>query len=200
VGAIVVVRHGETPWSRTGRLTGRVEQVLTPVGVEQALALGRALAARRFRAVLTSPRQRARETATLAGWPQSRPHPDLAEWDYGGFEGATVEEIRRRPGLRDWALWRDGVPPGQTPGETAEEVGVRADRALVVVRPLLAEGDAALVAHGRVLRVLAARWLGLPAASGALFTFATGSYGVLGHEHGTPVLDRWNVPVPRERD
>ncbi|MGH3252997.1 MAG: histidine phosphatase family protein, partial [Trebonia sp.] len=120
--------------------------------------------------------------------------PDLWEWDYGGYEGITTAEVQReRPG---WSLWRDGVVPGDAahPGETIEAVGERVDRVLKRAAPLLADGDVALVAHGHVLRVLTARWLGLPPAGGRLFRLDTGTVSTLGTEHDEPVILSWNVP------
>ena len=118
---------------------------------------------------------------------------DLAEWDYGGYEGRTSSDIhRQRPG---WYLWRDGVIPGDAghPGETVGEVGVRADAVLARVRPLLADGDVALVSHGHLLRVLTARWLGLAPADGRLFQLGTGTLSLLGTEHDEPVIATWNL-------
>jgi probable phosphoglycerate mutase len=133
-------------------------------------------------------------TAEIAGLAGARIDPDLAEWDYGGYEGRTTAEIRQqRPG---WTLWRDGVIAGDAehPGETIGEVASRADAALARARPLLAGGDVALVAHGHLLRVLTARWLGLEPASGRLFQLDTGTLSTLGSEHGEPVIAAWNVP------
>ncbi|MFO7252806.1 MAG: histidine phosphatase family protein [Actinomycetes bacterium] len=207
---LFVIRHGETEWSRDHRHTGRTDVPLTARGEEQARLLAPVLKDRPFALVLVSPARRARRTAELAGLlpggaearepgpdaPEVRLDPDLWEWDYGGYEGMTSAEIRRtRPG---WYLWRDGVIPGDAdhPGETAEQVGARADRVIARVRPVVAERDAAIVAHGHLLRVLAARWLGLGPRDGRLFRLDTGSVGVLGFEHGEPVIRRWNVPVP----
>jgi probable phosphoglycerate mutase len=148
----------------------------------------------RLVAVFASPAQRAQRTAKLAGLTVTRTDPDLWEWDYGGYEGITTAEIHRdRPG---WSLWRDGVIPGDAghPGETVEEVGERVDRVLKRAAPLLEEGDVALVAHGHVLRVLTARWLGLAPAEGRLFRLDTGTVSTLGTEHEDPVILSWNVP------
>jgi probable phosphoglycerate mutase len=148
----------------------------------------------RLVAVFASPAQRAQRTAALAGLTVTRTDPDLWEWDYGGYEGITTAVIHRdRPG---WSLWRDGVIPGDAahPGETVEEVGERVDRVLKRAAPLLEEGDVALVAHGHVLRVLTARWLGLPPADGRLFRLDTGTVSTLGTEHDDPVIVSWNVP------
>ena len=198
MGELILLRHGETEWSRTGRYTGRTDVPLTPKGVADATALAPVVARRVARdslvAVFASPAQRAQRTAKLAGLPVTRTDPDLWEWDYGGYEGITTAEIHRdRPG---WSLWRDGVIPGDAdhPGETIEEVGERVDRVLKRAMPLLEEGDVALVAHGHILRVLTARWLGLPPVDGRLFRLDTGTVSTLGNEHDDPVILSWNVP------
>jgi broad specificity phosphatase PhoE len=183
---VVVVRHGETDWSRTGRHTGRTDVPLTERGRREAEGIGTALRGREFALVLTSPLQRAVDTCRLAGFGRAaQRRDDLSEWDYGAYEGRTTVEIREeRPG---WTLWRDGGPGG----ESAVDVGARADRVLAELRSLA--GDAAVFAHGHVLRVLAARWLGLEAAAGGLFALDTAAIGVLGYERETPVLRAWNV-------
>jgi probable phosphoglycerate mutase len=196
MGDLILLRHGETEWSRAGRHTGRTDVPLTARGEAAAAALAPLLAKRRIRAAFTSPATRAVRTAELAGLSAAAQDPDLWEWDYGGYEGRTTAEIQaERPG---WYLWRDGVIPGDQahPGETVEQVGARTDAVLARVRPLLAQGDVALVAHGHVLRVLTARWLGLPPAGGRLFRLDTGTLCVLGTEHGQPVILTWNVPPP----
>jgi broad specificity phosphatase PhoE len=197
MGVLILLRHGETEWSAAGRHTGRTDVPLTARGKEQAAALAPALAGRRIRAAFTSPAQRAWQTAELAGLSDASQDPDLWEWDYGGYEGRTTQEIRaERPG---WYLWRDGVIPGDAahPGETVEQVGARADAVLRRVRRLLADGDVVLVAHGHLLRVLTARWLGLDPAGGRLFRLDTGTFATLGTEHGEPVITAWNVPAGR---
>jgi broad specificity phosphatase PhoE len=194
MGELILLRHGETEWSRAGRHTGRTDLPLTPAGEAAAAALAPALAARHIRAAFSSPAQRAVRTASLAGLTNVKEDPDLWEWDYGGYEGRTTAEIRAgRPG---WYLWRDGVIPGDAdhPGETIAQVGARADAVLRRVRPLLAEGDVALVSHGHVLRILTARWLGLEPADGRLFRLDTGTLSTLGAEHSEPVISSWNVP------
>src|SRR5437868_8168505 len=161
MGELIIVRHGETEWSRAHRHTGRTDLPLTAHGEAQASALRAALAERRIVRTICSPAVRARRTAELAGLTVDEVDPDLWEWDYGGYEGITTAAIQeRRPG---WFLWDDGVIPGDTehPGESVKEVGTRADAVLARVRPDLDAGDVALVAHGQVLRVLTARWLGL---------------------------------------
>ena len=196
MGDLILLRHGETEWSRSGRHTGRTDIPLTSRGEQAAAALAPLLAGRDYAAVLTSPAQRAVRTAELALGPAAsaaKADPDLWEWDYGGYEGLTTQQIQQRhPG---WYLWRDGVVPGgeDHPGETIGQVGERADRVLARARPLLREGDVALVAHGHVLRVLTARWLELPPADGKLFRLDTGTISALGSEHGEPVISTWNV-------
>jgi broad specificity phosphatase PhoE len=194
---LILLRHGETEWSRAGKHTGRTDIPLTPHGEQAAAAIAPLLAGRHIVAVFTSPAERAVRTADLAGLGSgAKPDPDLWEWDYGGYEGMTTREIQQtRPG---WYLWRDGVIPGDAahPGETVESVGERTDRALARVRPLLADGDVALVAHAHVLRVLTARWLGLEPSGGRLFRLDTGTVSTLGAEHDQPVILTWNVPPP----
>lgn len=197
MGELILLRHGETEWSKAGRHTGRTDIPLTPDGEAAAKALAPALAARPVRAAFTSPAQRAVRTAELAGL-NAQPDPNLQEWDYGGYEGMTTPQIQEQhPG---WYLWRDGVIPGDPahPGETVDQVGARADAVLARVRPLLAEGDVALVSHGHFLRALAARWLGLEPSAGRLLRLDTGTLSTLGTEHGQPVMLTWNTPpVPR---
>jgi probable phosphoglycerate mutase len=194
MGELILIRHGETEWSRTGRHTGRTDVPLTDAGVAAAESLAPTLAARHFVAVLSSPLGRAMRTAELAGLTGVQPDPDLMEWDYGRYEGLTTEQIQAtRPG---WDLWRDGVVPGDAahPGETLADVAARVDAVLERVRPLLADGDVALVAHGHVLRVLAARRLGLDPAAGRLLGHPhPAALGILGEEHDQPVVSGWNV-------
>jgi probable phosphoglycerate mutase len=182
---VVLVRHGETEWSRTGRHTGHTDIPLTEQGRREAEAIGAALAERRFALVLTSPLERAAETCRLAGLGDAALERDeLREWDYGDYEGRKTLEIREgRPG---WSLWKDGVPGG----ETLSEVGERADSVIEELRSV--DGDVVLFAHGHLLRVLTARWLGLEAAAGRLFALDAGTISVLGHERETAVLRGWN--------
>ena len=194
MGELILLRHGETEWSRTGRHTGRTDVPLTPAGEAAAAALAPVLARRDICAARSSPLQRAARTAALAGLADVKQDPDLREWDYGGYEGMTTLQIREQwPG---WYLWRDGVIPDGAgyPGETAQQVGARADEVLSRVTPLLADGDVVLVSHGHLLRVLAARWLRLGPAEGRLFRLGTGTLCTLGTEHGEPVITSWNVP------
>ena len=202
MGELILARHGETVWSRERKHTGRTDVPLTPAGEAAAAALTADLAARDIVAAFASPARRAVRTAELAGLagvPDGlATDPGLAEWDYGGYEGRTTAEIRtQRPG---WYLWRDGVIPGDAahPGETIGQVAERAGAVLARVTPLLSRGDVALVAHGHLLRILTARWLGQEPADGRLFRLDTGTLSVLGTEHGEPVIAAWNLP-PRER-
>jgi len=194
MGEVLLIRHGETEWSRAGRHTGRTDVPLTAAGAAAARVIAPAVASRQVVAAFTSPARRASRTAELIGLSSALADPDLQEWDYGGYEGRTTEEIRQdRPG---WYLWQDGVVPGDEahPGETVQDVGARADAVLRRIGPLLSGGDVALVAHGHFLRVLAARWLGLEPAAGRYFRLDTGTLSTLGAEHGRPVLTSWNVP------
>ncbi len=185
---LVLVRHGETTWSRDGRHTGRTDIPLTAAGRRQARLLGARLRCRRFSLVLTSPLQRAAETCRLAGFGDVvRLQDELMEWDYGAYEGRTTPDIRTD--VQGWSLWKDGAPGG----ETAEDVARRVDRLLSELRG--AAGDIALFAHGHVLRVLAARWLGLGPAQGKLLTLDPATISVLGYEREVAVIVRWNCPL-----
>jgi probable phosphoglycerate mutase len=180
-----LVRHGETEWSRALKHTGRTDVPLTEAGRAEARSVARKLAGHEFALVLASPLSRALDTARLAGFADRvETTDDLLEWDYGLDEGRTTAEIRlERPG---WTVWRDG-PLG---GETADQVAARMDR--VVERVRSASGNALVFAHGHVLRVLAARWLGEPPTEGRLYALSTATVSVLGWERETPVIERWN--------
>lgn len=179
-----LVRHGATDWSETGKHTGRTDLPLNDAGREQARALAPLLAGQDFSLVLSSPLVRARETARLAGFADAELDDDLQEWDYGAYDGRTTADIRCDvPG---WTVWRDGCPGG----ESAADVGARADRVVQRVRGI--DGDAVAFAHGHLLRVLAARWVGLPAEDGALLGLDTASVSVLGWERDQPVVRTWN--------
>jgi probable phosphoglycerate mutase len=196
MGELIILRHGQTEWSRQGRHTGRTDLPLTAHGEQQARAVAPALSGRDPVRVFTSPALRARRTAELVGLHPAETDPELWEWDYGGYEGRTSAEIsQERPGFY---LWDDGIVPGDAshPGETVEQVGTRVDKVLSRVRPLLEQGDVALVAHGHVLRILTARWLGLGPDAGRLFALDTGTTSTLGTEHDRPVITSWNVPPP----
>ncbi|MDF2599307.1 histidine phosphatase family protein [Methylobacterium brachiatum] len=184
---ITLVRHGETAWSRSGQHTGRSDIPLTPAGEDAARTLAPRLAERTYAAVWSSPSSRAVTTCALAGFGAGRViEPDLAEWDYGAYEGRTTKDIlTERPG---WRLFRDGCPGG----EDAADVGARADRVIARLRAL--DADLILFSSAHVLRVLAARWIGLPPEGGALLVLGTASVSVLGYEHdrSEPVLRGWN--------
>ena len=198
MGELILIRHGETGWSRSGQYGGRTDLPLTEAGAAAGRALGPVLARRHVVAAFSSPLGRAVRTAELAGLTAVQPDPDLLEWDYGGYEGMTEEQIRgARPG---WDLWRDGVIPGGDghPGETLQQVAARTDAVLDRVRSLLrdgdGDGDVAVVGHGHLQRVLAARWLGLDPSAGRLLCHPrTGTLSALGYEHGRAVIATWNV-------
>jgi probable phosphoglycerate mutase len=179
-----LIRHGETEWSLSGAHTGRTDLPLTAAGRQSAAEIGRALAAQRFSLVLTSPLQRARETCRLAGYGGAAADSDLMEWDYGAYEGRTTAEIRRED--PEWSIWNSG-PRG---GETIDQVAERAGRA--IARGLEAGGEVALFAHGHLLRILAACWLGLPPAAGRSLALSTGSLSILGFERENRALRLWN--------
>jgi probable phosphoglycerate mutase len=183
---VVLVRHAETEWSLGGRHTGRTDIPLTAAGRESARGLAPALRQRSFELVLVSPRRRARETCELCGLGgRAQVREDLAEWDYGAYEGLTSPEIQRqRPG---WSLWRDGCPEG----EDARAVGARADRVVAELRAL--DGEAIVFSHGHLLRVLGARWIELEPAAGGRLLLDAGAISLLGYEHGLSALARWNV-------
>jgi len=182
---IVLVRHGETEWSRDHRHTGHTDIPLTEQGRRQGQLAGERLRGERFARVLTSPLRRAVETCALAGCGDAAEVAEaLLEWDYGAYEGRTTATIRaERPG---WDLWIDGVPGG----ETLAEVGRRADRVVATLRAV--PGDVAVFGHAHMLRVLAARWLDQPAAWGRLLALNTATIGILGYEHDAAVIWRWN--------
>ena len=188
-GRLFLVRHGETAWSLDGRHTGRTDIPLTEKGREEAAALRPRLSGHRFGLVLSSPLQRAQETCRLAGFgDQALSRPDLAEWDYGRYDGLTSAQIKaERP---DWSLWHDGGPGG----ESAAEVGLRVERVIAEARA--ARGDVLLFAHGHVLRVLAARWLEQPPQAGRFYALDPAAESILGFEHSDPVILRWNQPPP----
>ncbi len=182
-----LVRHGETEWARLGRHTGRTDVPLTEVGRAQAAALGRRLRGERFGLVLASPLARAWVTAGLAGFEATvQAEPDLMEWDYGALEGRTTAAIRED--LPGWSIWT-GPWPG---GETIAGVAARADRVIARATAPGVDGDVLLFAHGHLLRVLTARWLGLDGASGGLFGLSTATVSVLGWDRDRRVVETWN--------
>jgi broad specificity phosphatase PhoE len=186
---IYLIRHGETEWSASGKHTGVSDIPLTEHGRQQSKLLRPELSTTNFQLVLTSPLRRARETCELAGLAErAEIDPDLMEWNYGDYEGLTSEQIHaHRPA---WTIFNDGGGPG---GETPEQVGARVDRVIARVRAL--QGNAALFAHGHVLRVLAARWLGLAPSAGAHFLLDTATLSVLSSQGGVAALKRWNVRI-----
>ncbi len=180
-----LIRHGDTEWSVSGRHTGRTNIALTEHGRQQGARLQSRLAGRHFSLVLTSPLDRASATCGIAGYGDiAHADDDLREWDYGVYEGRTTDEIRAESAA--WTIW-DGVVPG---GETVDQVGERADR--VIAKALAVGGEVALFAHGHFLRILAARWLGLPARGGRILALDTGSLSVLGHDGEQRLIRCWN--------
>jgi probable phosphoglycerate mutase len=185
---VVVVRHGETEWSMALKHTGSTDIPLTEEGRRRAERVGKALRGRLFALVLTSPLKRAAETCRLAGFgEQAQTRDDLLEWDYGDYEGRRTATIREE--VPDWTVFSDGVPNG----ETAEQVGARADRVIEEARGV--DGDVLLFAHGHILRVLTARWLGLDPREGRLFVLDPATLCTLGWERETAVLRLWNRDV-----
>lgn len=182
---MVLVRHGETEWSRSRRHTSRTDLPLLPAGIQEAKAIREILAGRAFSQVLTSPLRRAAETCQLAGFgEQARTNDDLREWDYGDYEGLTTTEIAATQ--PSWTIWTGGTENGETIGDVAR----RADR--VIARARSRPGDTLCFAHGHFLRVLAARWLELPPVAGKMLALSAGSVSELGWEHSYPVVDHWN--------
>jgi broad specificity phosphatase PhoE len=181
---IFLIRHGETEWSRAGRHTGRTDLPLTDAGRSAAEWLGKALGGRQLD-VWTSPLERARETSRIAGFPDARIEEDLREWDYGIYEGRTTLDIRKEtPG---WSVWLSPI----VNGESLDEVAERAKRVIHRVTES-ATGDVAVFAHGHILRILAACWIGMPPLAGRLLALDTATISVLGYERQTRVIRRWN--------
>lgn len=183
---LFAIRHGETAWSLSGQHTGTTDLPLTDNGRRLAERMRPVLAKEAFGLVLCSPMQRARETCKLAGLGKKAiVEPDLAEWDYGQYEGLTTRQIRER--CPEWLIFRDGCPGGETP----EQVAGRVDR--VIARSHTIDGNVALFAHGHVLRVLASRWIGLPVSAGQHFLLDTGTLCILGHYGEAPAIRTWNA-------
>jgi broad specificity phosphatase PhoE len=181
-----LIRHGETIWSLSGAHTGRTDLPLTNVGREKAAAMRRCLADRHFALVLTSPLERARETCRLAGFGDAAQiEPNLLEWDYGDYEGRTTDQIRKE--IPNWSIWNSEPPHGETIGQ------VYARAQAVIDRASSSGGDVALFAHGHILRILTARWLGLPPDGGRYFALDTASISTLGYERDNRVIARWNM-------
>ncbi|WP_223623025.1 histidine phosphatase family protein [Microbacterium sp. EST19A] len=189
-GKLVLLRHGETEWSRAGLHTGLTDVPLTPRGEDLARGAGELVADYDFSLVLTSPLQRARRTAELAGL-HADVDPLLVEWDYGGYEGRSTKDIRAELGY-DWSAFTHGVIRGKTPGETVEEVAARASRVLTRVLPALVDGDVALVAHGHFLRILTAVFLRQAPRFGAQISLDAGSVSVLSYYREQPAILSWN--------
>jgi probable phosphoglycerate mutase len=190
--SIYIIRHGETAWSKSGQHTGRTDLPLSEDGEREARKLSRRLVGLTFDRVLTSPLLRARQTCDLAGLgSRATVDPDLAEWDYGDYEGKTTPEVHAERPL--WDLFADGCPGGESTGQ----VSARADRFLSRASEI--KGTLAVFSHGHFGRVLAARWILLPVAAGKRLDLATASLSILGFEHGpdTPVLKLWNEDVAR---
>ena len=185
---VYLIRHGETEWSVSGQHTGMTDMPLTENGRSVARLLQPVLARETFALVLTSPLQRARETCKLAGLGAcAEIERDLMEWNYGEYEGLTSQQIHtHRPG---WMVFTDGCPGGESP----EQVGVRVDKVMAKVRAV--EGHVALFAHGHVLRVFAARWLGLQVADGGRFLLDTATLSIMSDYRGIPAVKRWNAPL-----
>jgi broad specificity phosphatase PhoE len=185
---VFAIRHGETAWSLSGQHTGTTDIPLTENGRRLAERMRPVLATNAFELVLCSPMQRARETCELAGLGDKVIiEPDLVEWDYGDYEGLTPKQINEAaPG---WLIFRDGCPGGEAP----DQVGARVDR--VIARARAVAGNTALFAHGHVLRVFVARWIGLPASGGQHFLLNTGTLCVLGYYHEIPAVQIWNGPL-----
>jgi broad specificity phosphatase PhoE len=186
--SVFAMRHGETAWSLSGQHTGTTDLALTENGRRLAERMRPLLAGTAFALVLCSPMRRARETCALAGFgEQAVIDRDLLEWNYGEYEGLTPEQIRKvAPG---WLIFRDGCPGGETP----EQVGARVDR--IIARSHAVDGDIALFAHGHLLRVLGARWIGLPAGGGQHFQLDTGTLCVLSYYCEMPAVRVWNRPI-----
>lgn len=188
--ALWLVRHGETEWSAAGRHTGRTDLPLTAAGEQQARALRPMFEGLSPALVLASPRTRAQETARLLGLDVDETTDDLAEWDYGAYEGRTTAEIRQDD--PDWSIFASGAPGGESPEQVAE----RADRVLGRAAKALVDGPVVLIGHGHFSRVLGARWIGLPVDGGAHLLLGTAAPSLLGAQYGVPVIVRWNIPNP----
>lgn len=191
--SIILIRHGATEWSRNGRHTGTTDLPLLPEGEADARKLRDELTKFDIAATFSSPMQRARRTAELAGLTDVTIDDDLREWDYGGYEGLSTPQIREQLGDPSWEIFADGVVPGATPGETVEDVSARVSHVVRRVVPLLQDGNVALVAHGHTLRIFAAIFLRKGARMGAQLMLNAGSLSTLGFYHGTPCIQSWNV-------
>jgi broad specificity phosphatase PhoE len=193
-GSLLLMRHGETEWSRSGQHTGRTDIPLTARGEQLGARTGELLKDRELSLILTSPLQRACRTAELAGLGDAQLDDNLMEWDYGGYEGLTTNEIRDRVGQR-WTVFSDGVVPGATPGETIEEVASRCRNVIARVMPYLTTGDVLLVGHGHCLRILATVFLRQELRFGSQILLDAGSVSVLRWDREMPVIESWNRTV-----
>ncbi len=192
-GQIFLVRHGETQWSKSGQHTGRTEVPLTEQGERDARAVA-LLLPQNPDLVLCSPLQRAQHTAALAGLNVTRTEPDLIEWDYGAWEGLTTAEIRTQLHEADWTIWAEPIPAGATPGEQLADIHKRTARVVAECLPIVERGgQCVLVAHGHVLRILTATWLGLEPRAGRLFALDPATLSILGFEHEQHVIRTWNA-------
>lgn len=197
---ILLVRHGETEWSKSGQHTGRTDVPLTELGEQGASAVRPVLEGMTFGKILVSPLIRAQRTAELAGL-VGQTDPDLLEWAYGGYEGLRTADIREQLADPNWTIWGDPIPDGDLPGEQAEEVAERCRRVIDRCVPVLESGqNCALVAHGHLLRILAATWIGLPARDARLLALDVGALSRLGFEHEQRVLRTWNAAAPARRE
>jgi probable phosphoglycerate mutase len=191
-GNIYLFRHGETEWSLSGQHTGTTDLPLLPEGEKAARELAEIISDHPFERVLVSPLQRARRTAELAGLGDFEVEPLLTEWDYGAYEGITTLDISTRLG-RPWEVFRDGVSPGDTPGESVEEVSARAQQVIDKVWPSLASGDVAIFGHGHALRILTATYLGLDPRFAQHLVMDPGSMSVLTHHRATRCIGTFNI-------
>lgn len=190
--SLVLLRHGETEWSRSGQHTGLTDLPLLPEGRAGARRVGAMIKGLHVGRVYCSPLQRARDTAQLAGFDDVEIDDDLVEWDYGGYEGMTTPQIREESGNPRWEIFADGVIPGKTPGETVEDVAARVSHVVAKAVPLLEHHDVALVAHGHTLRILAAVFLREEPRFGARILLDAGAVSLLGFYHGNPCIRVWN--------
>ncbi len=187
-GEVLLVRHGETEWSRSGQHTGLTDLGLTANGRSEAVRIGKVLAGAKLERVLSSPLQRARSTCELAGFgDRMELEPDLVEWNYGEYEGLTSAQIQSR--APDWTVFTHGCPGGESP----DQIAARVDGVIAKLRAI--EGNVALFAHGHVLRVLAVRWIGLAPVHGRHFLLDTATLSILGYARGVPTFKRWNAPA-----
>lgn len=193
-GHVWLLRHGDTEWAASGRHTGLTDIPLSPAGELTARSRRSDIDGHHFSLILSSPLQRATRTAELSGVIPDAIDPDLLEWDYGAWEGRTTAEIRDELNDPDWTIWDHPIPGGATPGEQTGDVGVRAQRVIDRCMPNILDGnDCLLVAHGHLLRMLTATWLGLPARDGRLWALNAGGLSILGWERTQSVISQWNI-------